>query len=529
MRRVLFLSVLLLSLLVVLAACGGGSQPTTTETVEQEVTRVVTQIVEGESQEVVVTEIVTQEIVVTATAEPMVEGPKTMVICMAQEPNTLIWSESALVTSAVLEAVKEPMYDLRSYGYQANLIEKLPSVDDGDATLEEVTVGEGALVYDVASDSIITLTTGMTETITLNQLEGDPLVVEGYAGEELTTVQQSAQWTLMEGLTWEDGEPVTADDSVYGFEVNQDPNYTGSHYTVDRTASYEALDERTIQWTGMPGFTDGTFFLNVWNPQPRHAYGEMSVAELYEDEGVNRDPLGYGPYMLDEWVAGESITLSPNPNYVKGEVPLDQLIYRFIPDTNQLIAQLASGECDIGTQDAAFEGSLPLIRGFEEQGLLSIQEVAGTVYEHLDFNLQPVEGYSGASATLTDSEGGLLFQNLAFRQAIAQCIDKQAIVDGATNGGGFVQHTYMSEDHPLFPGNDAITVFSFDPAAGLELLSGLGWTDTDGDGLLDKDGRDALLRPQHPPEPAPREGHADRSGPTPGELPDRDRDRVGRL
>jgi len=482
MRRFFVIAALLTSLLL-LAACGGAAAP---QTVEVEVTRVV----EGTT--------VTEVQVVTATPDPAapVEGEgeetvasDTMVICMAQEPNTLLWSESALVTGAVLEAVVEPLIDGGGYGYQANLVEKLPSFDDGDATIEEVTLEEGDKFYDVATDAVMTLTAGMTETFSLNQLEGDPVVHEGWDGStELTTVQITAQWTLVEGLTWEDGTPVTADDSVYGFEVLMDPNWTQPKYTGERTESYTALDERTVQRVLLPGFVDSTYYINVHDPKPRHIYGEMTVAELQEDEAANRDPVGYGAYLVDEWIAGESITLSANPAYAKGTPPLSTLIFRFVPDTNSLVAQLASGDCDIGTQDAAFEGSLPLIRGFEEQGLMEVVEVAGTVFEHLDFNTLPVEGYTGAAATLTDADGGLLFQNADFRRAIAHCIDRQAIVDQATNGAAFVQHTYTSADHPHYPGDDAVTIYDFNPETGLGLLEGLGWTDTDGDGILDKDG-----------------------------------------
>ncbi|MGH2543795.1 MAG: ABC transporter substrate-binding protein, partial [Ardenticatenaceae bacterium] len=491
MRRQLFLTLSLLAIIVALAACGGGAapEPAPPEEVEVEVTREVqvSVVVEGTPQ--VFTTVETETVVVTATPAPVAEGPKTMVICMAQEPNTLIWSESALVTSAVLEAVQEPVFDTREYGYQANLVEKLPSFDDGDAVLEEVTVKEGDRFYDVLSDEVLTLTSGMTETFQLNQLEGDPVEVAGYAGEELTTVQVTAEWTLVEGLTWEDGTPVTADDSVFGFEINNDPAYPGSHYTADRTSSYTAVDDRTLEWKGLPGFTDSTYFINVWTPRPRHVLGEMSWVEIQEDEAANRDPVGYGAYMVDEWIAQDSITLSPNPNYFRGAPPLDQLIYRFVPDTNQLVAQLASGQCDMGTQDAAFEGSLPLIRGFEEQGLLEVLDVAGTVFEHLDFNTLPVDSYTGAAATLTDNEGGRLFANPLFHHAIAHCIDRDDIVARATNGAGFVQHTYTAADHPLYPGDDAITIYEFDPAAGLEILAGLGWSDTDGDTILDKDGQ----------------------------------------
>jgi peptide/nickel transport system substrate-binding protein len=153
-----------------------------------------------------------------------------------------------------------------------------------------------------------------------------------------------------------------------------------------------------------------------------------------------------------------------------------------------LIAQLASGECDLGTQDAAFEGSLPLIRQFEAQGLLIPQVVAGTVYEHLDFDTLPVETYKGFAAAVTNDDGSPIFASADIRKAINYCLDKQAIVDQTTNGAAVVQNVYVPSDHPLYAGDENLTIIPFDPAKGLEILAANGWTDSDADGILDKNG-----------------------------------------
>jgi peptide/nickel transport system substrate-binding protein len=410
---------------------------------------------------------------------------------MAQEPKTLYTlSEAALVKSAVLEAVYDFGVDTRTYDYQPVGITQVPSFDNGGAVQNEVEVGEGDKVYDAATDEVVTLPT--TATVTLNQVEGDPVVLDPDATSG-TAVQLEVTWTLVDGLTWEDGTPVTAADIVFAFETAASPDTPASKYTIDRTASFEALDEKTVKWVGLPGFTSGTYFLDaLYNPLPKHLYdGTMTPAEMLEDEQVNRDPLAFGPFKVESWTAGDNITLVKNDTYYRaseGLPKVDTLIYRFIPDTNQLIAQLASGECDLGTQDAAFEGSLPLIRQFETQNLLVPQVVAGTVFEHLDFNILPIEGYTGfAGATLND-DGTPIWANVEIRQAITYCIDRQAIVDSATNGAAVVQHTYTAADHPLYAGDDNITIYEFDPAKGLELLAKNGWTDSDGDGVLDKDG-----------------------------------------
>ena len=437
-------------------------------------------------------QVVRETVVVVATqppATPVPTEPKVMVVCMAQEPQTLYtMSEGALVKSAVLEAVYDWGIDTRGYDYQAVGIAELPSFDNGLAKKEEITVKEGDSVYDVATDEVVPLAAG----VTLAQVEGDPVVYEG--GGEAKTVQMTVSWTLVDGVTWEDGEPVTTDDILFAWDVASSPDTPASKYTIERTASYTAQDDKTWTWVSLPGYTSGTYFLDpVVNPLPKHVFGEggsrpLTPAEMLEDAEVNRDPLSFGPFKVDEWVAGDSITLSKNPSYYRaseGLPKVDTLIYRFIGDTNQLIAQLASGECDLGTQDAAFEGSLPLIRQFESEGIMVPQVVAGTVFEHLDFNTLPVDSYTGFGGTVKNADGSPIFANKEIRQAFAYCIDRQAVVDQATNGAAVVQHTYTASDHPLYAGDANVTIYPFDPAKGLELLSKNGWSDTDGDGVLD--------------------------------------------
>jgi peptide/nickel transport system substrate-binding protein len=452
------------------------------------VTSVVTQIVEGTPVEVV------KEITAVPTAVPT--EPKVMVVCMAQEPQTLYTlSEAALVKSAVLEAVYDWGVDTRSYGYQAVGITEVPSFDNGLATQTEVEVKVGDTVYDAATDAVVTIEA--TSTVTLNQLDGSQATVDFATEATAKAIQLSVSWTLVDGTTWEDGTPVTTDDILFAWEVASSPDTPTSKYTIERTASFTAVDKQTWTWVTLPGYTSGEYFLEgVINPLPKHIYGEggsrpLSPAEMLEDEEVNRDPLAFGPFTVEEWIAGDRITLSKNPTYYRaseGLPKLDTLVYRFVPDTNSLIAQLASGECDMGTQDAAFEGSLPLIRQFEEQGLLAPQVVAGTVFEHLDFNILPVDSYTGFANSVKNDDGSPFFANAEIRQAIAYCIDRQAVVDQTTNGAAVIQHTYTASDHPLYAGDDNITIYPFDPAKGLELLAKNGWTDSDGDGILDKGG-----------------------------------------
>jgi peptide/nickel transport system substrate-binding protein len=426
------------------------------------------------------------------TEPPAPPEPKVMVACLAQEPQTLYaFSEAALVKTFVLDALYDSLFDQRTYEYQPVLYNLSKFDDTAEKTTIEVGVGD--TVYDPAQDAAVVLEAGMT--ISMNQAEGDPVEVTVEDGKKYPIVQIITQHTIAAGATWEDGTPVTTDDVLFSAEVAKSPDTpTSKYFWETQTQKIEVVDASTYKYYFMPGYTSGTYFVDgMIQPLPKHVYGEggsrpLTPAEMLADEEVNRDPLAYGPFKLVEWVAGDHITLEKNPTYWRaseGLPKIDTLIYRFIPDTNQLIAQLASGECDFGTQDAAFEGSLPLIRQFEAEGLMVPQVVAGTVFEHLDFNTTPVESYQGAAATLLASDGERLFAKKEFRQAIAYCIDRQAVVDGATNGAAVVQNTYTASDHPLYAGDENVTLYPFDAAKGKEILASLGWSDTDGDGILD--------------------------------------------
>lgn len=469
-NRLMLVLGLLVTVSMILSACAPAATATATE----------------------VPGVVVTEAPVVATEPPPPPEPKVMVACLAQEPQTLYaFSESALVKSFVLDALYDGTFDQRTYDYQGVLY-NLSKFDEG-AEQNTIEVGVGDMVYDPALDEAVVLAAGMA--ISMNQAEGDAVEVTVEDGVKYPVVQLVTSHTIATGATWEDGTPVTTDDVIFTYDVGaSEDTPTSKYFYTTQTQKIEAVDASTYKYFFMPGYTSGTYFIDgMIQPLPKHVYGEggsnpLSPAEMLADEGVNRDPLAYGPFRLVEWVAGDHITLEKNPTYWRaseGLPKIDTLIYRFIPDTNQLIAQLASGECDFGTQDAAFEGSLPLIRQFEAEGLMVPQVVAGTVFEHLDFNTTPVDSYKGAAASLLASDGSLLFQTKEFRQAITYCIDRQAVVDTATNGAAVIQHTYTSSDHPLYAGDENVTLYPFDAAKGKEMLASLGWTDTDADGILD--------------------------------------------
>lgn len=426
----------------------------------------------------------TGEVIATATEEPTATPeptptatpmPKTLVVCQGREPETLyMYGGASSAAQQVFEAIYDGPIDHRSYDYQPIIVEKLPDFEEGDALLEPVTVQAGDLVVD-SSGNYAELTEGTV--VHPADCYADDCAIE-FDGAPLEMDRMVAIFKIKEGVTWSDGTPVTADDSVYSWEVNADPATPFGRYTINRSASYEAVDARTVMWTGLPGYIDNLYYQNFWTPLPRHHL----QAELGYDAGdllaaveSTIMPLGWGAFAIQEWIPGDHITLTPNPHYFRADEGLphiDTLIFRFIEKPDVAVAQLVSGECDIVTSDAGIANQIDLLLQMAEQGLVAPAFTPSTVWEYLNFGIAPA----------TDYERPDFFGDVRMRRAIAHCLNRQRVVDSLFYGHSVVPDTYIPPQHPLHA-TDVLTTYPYDPERGQALLAEIGWVDIDDDGV----------------------------------------------
>jgi len=440
---------------------------------------------------VVETVVVTQEVagetviqVVTATPEPVVvteAAPRTLVICLGQEPETLYnYGGSMLAQSSVLEAIYDGPIDGRSFDYQAIIIEKMPSLADGDAVLQAVEVAPGDSFVDATGEPATLAADIVYRPSGCNAVDCEQ-VADGTAN--ITVDQMVVTFKLLPGLLWSDGTPLTSADSVYSFNLAADPDTPSSKYVIDRTAAYEALDDVTLQWTGLPGYIDSTYFLNMWTPYPEHVWGQYTAAELLEAPEARTTPMGWGAYVIDEWVTGDNISMSKNANYFRASEGLpkfDHVVYRIAGEnSNANIAKILAGECDIADQTSHLDDQSELLLELQASGQLNATFVTGTTFEHADFGIAPVCLDSGGWANCLAEGRPDFFSDVRTRRAFVMCMDRQAVVDTVMFGQSIVLDTYLPPQHPLF--NAEATHYDFDVAAGAALLEEVGWTDADGD------------------------------------------------
>ncbi len=442
-----------LSVLVVLSlllsACGAAETPTPTEEPTQAATKTPTPRP-------------TRTPTATPTEAP---PPQTLTVCLGQEPASLYPFGALSVTArSVLSAIYDGPIDQVLYKNQSPLLEKLPSLEDGDAMVRVVPVGVGYKVID-ADGNPVTLAQGMR--IRPSGCTSDDCVLT-YDGQSVVNMDQMAvTFQMRDDILWSDGTPLTALDSAFGYFLDSSGAAPGSQYLLDRTEYYDAVEDYVTEWRGKPGYLDDTYSANFWMPAPEHVWGDFETAELPNTEIASRAPLGWGPYMIQQWVAEESIQLIKNPNF-DGDLYFDTVVFRFASSPDNAIGHLLDGTCDVIDPSVPLDGQLGLLRELQQSGKARLYIAHQPVIEKLEFGIQSA-----------DPTRPSFFGDARTRKALAMCLNRPKAVETVLYNIALTPNTYLSSQDPDYL-TDAER-YLFDPTAGSALLEEVGWLDHDSD------------------------------------------------
>lgn len=415
----------------------------------------------------------------TATPPSITPTPLTeetaLTVCLGQEPDSLYpFGELNSAARSVLAAIYDGPFDTIAYEYQPVILTKIPSIENGDAQIVRITVDEGDMILD-ATGALVPLEEGVRARPA--ECRSDDCAVT-YNGEvPLEMDQMIVTFHIRPDLTWSDGTPLTADDSVYSYQLHAEAGI--DPYLTARTQVYEAADAQTLQWFGMPGFIDPTYFLNFWSPAPKHLWGEFPADELPSTDVAARTPTGWGPFMVKEWIPNDHITLTKNPNYFRAEegYPLTSLItFRFIPDPDAALTELIAGRCDIIEPTINLENHVGLLQEMQSVEQARIFFSTGMSIEWLGLGIAPAS-YDDGQDPQKDRPN--IFGDLYTRQGIAYCLNRQAVVNDVLFGMTTVPTSFIPVEHPLYDEN--IEEIPYDPEVGISLLEQAGWLDADDD------------------------------------------------
>lgn len=318
---------------------------------------------------------------------------------------------------------------------------------------------------------------GMSETlveVNPQTLEPAPLLAESWESSE-----DNAVWTfkLRDGVTWHDGEPFTADDVKFSFEMHAHPDNVAAA-TVDslefaqQVETSEVLDPLTIRFNlnrPVVDFLLSTTFVTI---MAQHVLGDVPPADLLAhpaSTGSNPAAVVFtGPFKFQEYVQNNQMTLVRNDAYWNGAPHLDEWIIKELAEPSAQVVQLQTGELDFApmidpASAAQFEGSD-----------VNIVEVPLTGFNMYYYQLDP--------------DKSPFFQDKRVRQALVYAIDREALVDAVYFGFGEVPDQLFPPQFWAANPEGITSVYSYDPEKAMALLDEAGWIDEDGDGVREKDG-----------------------------------------
>jgi peptide/nickel transport system substrate-binding protein len=198
---------------------------------------------------------------------------------------------------------------------------------------------------------------------------------------------------------------------------------------------------------------------------------DLTPAEIIESEYSRTAYPALGPFVFEEWVAGDHMSFTKNENYFRDGPNFDRLVYRFIPDTNALMAALIAGECDVATNDGLQVTNLPFLQQAKSQGLVDYHAQAGTVWEHFDMVQWPWDGRLP------------WFAKTEVRQAVAFGTNRQQMTEEILYGETDPMQSWLPSDSWAF--NPDVKQYPYDPDQARELLASVGFEDKDGDGVVE--------------------------------------------
>lgn len=404
---------------------------------------------------------------------------RTLTVCLGEEPNTLYpYGNPNAAARSVLDAIYDGPVDIVSYEARPVILQEIPSLENGGVVLGKATVSTGSPIVD-ANGTAVTLTAGVRLRPAGCRSEDCIITYDGASRLEMD--QMIVSFSLLPGLYWSDGKPLTSADSVYAYELAANPKSPVSKYLIDRTQSYEATDDLSVQWWGKPGYIDPLFYANFWAPLPAHVWSQFAAAELPEVDVAARTPLGWGAYKIEEWQPGQEIKLSRNPFYFRsaeGLPAFDQLVFRVIAEPEKAVSELLAGNCDLLDPSVRLDSLTGLLMDLQQAGKVRIYYSRMMTLEQLSFGLRPAS-YDNGYVPSSSEDRPDFFADIRTRQAIALCLDRQQVVDTVLYGLVDVPNTYVPQNHPAY--NPSTQAYAYDPVRAAQLLEQAGWRDHDND------------------------------------------------
>lgn len=281
---------------------------------------------------------------------------------------------------------------------------------------------------------------------------------------------QTITYDINPAAVWSDGTPITSADFEYTALQIRDGSDIIDKTGYDKIESIDATNPQQVVLTLSSTYAGWRSLFSVSGVLPSHLLEGQDRAAIMAD---GYDFSG-GPWQIDSWDRGTSVTLVPNDNYWGDKPNLDKVTFTFLPDTTAAFQALKSGQVDVL---------------YPSPQLDAISQISGGLP---GINSQ-VDPRSGALEAMWLNNAAFPMDSVAVRQAIAYSIDRQAIVKRLFGDLG-VEDPQQSFNTPVvgaFAADD-FSKYTLDLDKATELMEGDGWS-KNSDGIWEKGGSPATF------------------------------------
>jgi peptide/nickel transport system substrate-binding protein len=311
--------------------------------------------------------------------------------------------------------------------------------------------------------------TALTSQEVMNYLLFTPLVrysedldIVPHLAESWDVDGSGATIRLRTDVFWHDGEPVTAEDVRFTFDLAKNPETASllesAYLAMVRSA--EVVDPHTIRFEfvaphsqPMEGF--------YWAPLPRHLLEGVAPGQLAQHP-FNRNPVGNGPFRFVSWETGQALTLDANPNFTEalgGRPRLDRIVFRVIPEATTMLTELFAGSADVVCCTLLPDQGQQV----ETNRATELRRWPSREFAYIGWNNERP-----------------IFSDPRVRRALTMSLDRDRIREALLFGFAEPASGMIPPVSPMHPDLDPLP---YDTAAARQLLSEAGWT-TGTDGIL---------------------------------------------
>lgn len=305
-----------------------------------------------------------------------------------------------------------------------------------------------------------------------------------------TLVRYTAELTFENDLAT--GYSLSDDGLTWTFTLRDDARFTDGTAVTAGDVAFTLLTARAAQgsvdlsyMTGAQAVDDTTVVITLAQPTSIFLNTLASIGIVPEhayDESYGRSPIGSGPYRLVEWKPQEQLIFEANPDYY-GQAPAIRRVTVVFMSEDAALAAVQAGQVDVAYSSATLGKAQ--VKGYHVEAITSADNRGFTL---------PVGPDLGETTASGAPIGNNVTCHRELRQAIAYAIDRQLVADTVLNGFG--RPAYSEND--AMPWNNPAVAIETDVDYARQLLADGGWADTDGDGIVEKDGLKASFNCLYP-------------------------------